>query len=274
MKLFQIMLLILIMGISPALALDGLVDKSEIDRETLCAISRSRKCDIKLAIKYGLFETGLQPQFPEGMICRDIDSEQWAISYTSKRPQESYHGGIDMPAPFGTPIVAVADGTVVGLYAGEESYRGREIVLRHSPEDTGIPMWIYTQYTHFDAMPPFKVGDRVKMGQELGPTGNSGIPGGKKKNKKKKNRRRPAIHFATWFSESPDFYDNGRGIIPKGGQWMDPNALYRGVPPFDSQSMKNLPDSQKRIAIPVMVEGGGFVPADTKLIWPYTCSPK
>lgn len=255
------------------LSLEGVVDRSEVGRETICAIGRGRRCDIKLAIKSGLFETGLRPQFPAGLICRDIDSEKWAISYTHKRPRESYHGGIDMPAPFGTPIVAVADGTVVGLYEGEQSYRGREIILRHSPEDTGIPLWIYTQYAHFDVMPGFRAGDRVKMGQVLGPTGNSGIPGGKKKgNRKKKRARRPAIHFAVWYSESPEYCDTGHAIIPKNGKWMDPNALYRKVPPFDSHSMKALPEGEKTVPIPVMVEGGRLVPADTRLIWPYPCA--
>ncbi len=258
----------------PSFALEGLVDKSEIDRETLCAIGRSKQCDINLSVKRGLFETGLQPQFPEGLICRDIDSEQWAISYANKRPRESYHGGIDMPAPYGTSIIAVADGTVVGLYIGEDSYRGREIVIRHSPADTGRPIWIYTQYTHFDAMPVFQIGDRVKMGQVLGPTGNSGKPGDKKRRKKKKRARRPAIHFAVWYSESPEFCDTGRGIVPKDGYWMDPNALYRKQGPFDSAAMKALPRTQKDVPISVMLEQGGFLPSDTKLVWPYTCTPQ
>jgi len=277
-KLVVIFLISIILFAEVALAasVEGFVERSEIDKETICAIGRSKKCDIQIAVKHGLFETGLQPQFPKGMICRDIDSEQWAISYTNKRPRESYHGGIDMPAPFGTPIIAVADGVVVGVYSGENSYRGREIVIRHSPENTGIPLWIYTQYSHFDAMPQFRVGDTVKMGQVLGPTGNSGKPGtgGKKRKKNKKKARRPAIHFAVWFSEVPEFHDTGRGIIPKAGEWMDPNALFRLKPPFDSYSMRDLPRSQKKVPIPVMLEGGTFFPHDTKLVWPYSCTPK
>lgn len=259
-----------------AYALDGLVDCSDIDKETRCAISRSKRCDIKKALEYGLTETGLQPEFPESMMCRDIDSEQWAISYTHKRPREAYHGGIDMPAPFGTPIVAVADGTVVALYEGKKSHRGREIILRHTPEETGLPYWIYTQYAHFDAMPDFRIGDRVKMGQELGPTGNSGIKGKSRKETRRygKKARRPAIHFAVWYTDQPEFCDNGRTIVPKGGRWMDPNALYRGKPPFDSTELEALPEGEKKVRIPVMVEGGEFVPSNTKAIWPYRCVPE
>ena len=177
--------------------LDGRTTSDALDHLTLCGIGRGRHCDIKLAIKLGLFETRLWPRFPENAECRDID-EQWAIDYTYKRPRESYHGGIDMPAPFGTPMIAVADGTVVGKYRGERSHRGMEIILRHKPEDTGIPLWIYSQYAHFDAMPKHEVGQRVRMGEVLGPTGNSGRR--PQRARRRGRDRRPAIHFAVWFS--------------------------------------------------------------------------
>jgi len=248
-------------------ALDDRVDKNIIDHETLCGIGRSKRCDIKIAIKLGLFETGLRPQFPKGLNCRDID-EQWAISYRAKRGRENYHGGIDMPAPYGTPMIAAADGTVVSVSRGEKSFRGKEIIVRHSSEQTGIPgYWIYTQYAHFDVMPDLKVGDKVKMGDKLGPTGNSGIG----RNGKQSGKRRPAIHFAVWFAKSPQYALTHGKLIPAKGLWMDPNALYRQKEPFDSYALKALPEAEKKIAIPVMLENGKFIPANTKLIWPYAC---
>lgn len=249
--------------------LDGLTTMDSLDEATLCGIGRARDCGIDTAIERGLFETGLRPRFPDGLECRDID-EHWAISYTYKRDRENYHGGIDMPAPHGTPMLAAAAGTVVGVYGGEQSYRGKEMIIRHGPEDTGIPLWIYTQYAHFAEMPKFKPGDRVKMGQPLGPTGNTGIQfagGGKRGNK----YRRDAIHFAVWFSAKPEFVALRAKIIPVEGYWMDPNALYRKRPPFDSHAMKALPPEQKTVPISVMLEDGTTVPADTKIVWPYAC---
>jgi hypothetical protein len=87
-----------------------------------------------------------------------------------------------------------------------------------------------------------------------------------------KKPRRPAIHFAVWFSEKPGFAIAGIAVIPVDGWWMDPNALYRLKPPFDSASLRDLPDAEKDVAIPVMLDTGETVPADTKLIWPYACS--
>jgi len=249
-----------------ASTLDGLTSTSAVDRETLCAIARGRSCDIKLAIKKGLFETGLRPVFPENANCRDID-EQWAISYTNKRDREAYHGGIDMPAPYGVPMIAAAAGTVVAIYRGENSFRGKEMTIRHSPDDTGIALWIYTKYAHFDEMPKFKVGDRVKMGQELGPTGNSGIG----RNGLQSRRRRPAIHFAVFFSKSPKFIDRRERIVQVDGNWMDPNALFRKKLPLDSYSMRDLPEGEKKVAISVMMVDGSTIPSDTKLVWPYKC---
>ena len=278
MKTLQAAFFILLSGImvlgSPGLsqaedgtALEGQATNADVDGKTLCAIGRGRQCDIKLAIKRGLFETGLRPRFPDNLECRDID-EQWAISYTYKRDRENYHGGIDIPAEFGTPIIAAATGTVVGKYRGKRSYRGIEIILRHSPEDTGIPLWIYTQYAHFDEMPKLEVGQRVRMGEVLGPTGNSGITPIRRKSGRD---RRPAIHFAVWYSTGPKYVERRHKIIPLDGRWMDPNALFRKKLPLDSYSMKALPEAEKKVPISVMVEDGKVIPAETRIVWPYTC---
>lgn len=251
-----------------ATMLEGQVGVDAISPETLCGIGRGRRCDINQAIALGLVETGLRPRFPEGAQCRDID-EQWAIDYTYKRRREAYHGGIDMPAPFGTPIIAAAAGTVVSLSASPDSYRGAEIILRHAPADTGIDLWIYTQYAHFGSGPDLAVGERVAMGQVLGPTGNSG-----RRPKRARRQRRPAIHFAVWFSNDPGFALQRGKVIPVQGRWMDPNALYRNTPPFESGAMQALPAPEKKVPIPVMFDAGGTHPAVTKLVWPYACKRK
>jgi murein DD-endopeptidase MepM/ murein hydrolase activator NlpD len=193
--------------------------------------------------------------------------------YTFKRPRETYHGGIDMPAPFGTPIAAAA-GTVVAISASPDSFRGREIILRHTPEDTGIPLWIYTQYAHFDAAPKLQIGQPVAMGQVLGPTGNSGRRPRRARRRGRDRERRPAIHFAVWFSASPDYAVHRNKIIPLRRRWTDPNALYRDTPPFNSTAVKALPVTDKRVPIPVLFDDGAVHPAASKLVWPYMCQRK
>jgi hypothetical protein len=247
---------------------DGRTTGAAVDAVTSCAIGRWRHCDIKQAIVRGLFETGLSPSFPEHAKCRGID-ERYAINYTAKRQREQYHGGIDMPAPWKTPMIAAAAGTVVGKYLGEHSSRGIEIVLRHSPEDSGIPLWIYTQYGHFSEMPKLEIGQRVRMGENLGPTGNSGIDA---RTGTQSRRRRPAIHFGVFFSTSQLYADIRDTIIPVEGHWMDPVALFRKKLPLDSASMKALPDAEKQVPISIMFDDGEVFPANTKIVWPYTCT--
>ena len=238
-----------------------------VDPVTRCAIGRFRDCDIGLAVARGLFETGLSPVFPPQASCRPID-EGYAISYAHKRDREQYHGGIDIPAPQGTPMIAAAAGTVVAKYRGEHSFRGIELVLRHAPEDTAIPAWIYTQYGHFSELPELEVGQRVRLGQVLGPTGNSGIG----RTGVQSQRRRPAIHFGAFFAASDAYVDLQERIIPVDGHWMDPLALFRGRLPLDSHAMRALPEAQKQVSVAVMLDDGTVLPAGARIVWPYACA--
>ncbi len=247
--------------------IDGRVPEGMLSKEVRCAIGRFRRCDPKSSVERGLFPTGLGPVFPRNASCRGID-DYYAMPYGFKRKRDSYHGGIDMPAPWGTAMIAIANGTVVAIFKGDKSPRGIEIVLRHSPEDTGIPLWIYSAYAHLDRLPDMVVGQKVAMGQVLGPTGNSGIS---PKTGKQNKGRRPAIHFSTLYSTSKQYSESQNIIIPLKGYWLDPNAFYRGKVPLDTAAMKALPNIEKAVPIPVMFEDGSTNPPNTKLVWPYTC---
>ncbi|MFO6419598.1 peptidoglycan DD-metalloendopeptidase family protein [Hylemonella sp. W303a] len=248
------------------------IASSALDHVTLCGISRE-SCKMQDSEaqfqRVGLFETGLGPRFPQDANCLGID-DYFALPYNYKRSSSgARHGGMDMPAAWDTPILAAADGTVVGIYGADNSQRGREIVLRHAPEDTGLPVWIYTQYAHLNQPPTLKLGQRVRMGDVVGLTGNSGLSA---QGDRPTTGRRPAIHYAAWFSHSRRYADTGAAIVPERGVWLDPNGLYRGGPPFDSASLKALPETEKFVLIPVMYTDGTTQPANTRLIWPYTCT--
>ncbi len=81
---------------------------------------------------------------------------------SGKSKGRTYHGGIDIRGPTGTPVVAVAAGTVVD--ASPLSW-GMIVV------DHGIG--IYSLYLHLDTI-SVSVGDLVAKGQELGTTGGRG----------------------------------------------------------------------------------------------------
>jgi murein DD-endopeptidase MepM/ murein hydrolase activator NlpD len=86
------------------------------------------------------------------------------------------HLGVDLAAPYGTPVMAVADGDVVeASWAG--SY-GRTVGIRHDAEYA-------TGYSHLDAIAPGIVpGARVLKGEVIGFVGRSGLTTG------------PHLHFS------------------------------------------------------------------------------
>ncbi len=262
---------------------DDRVSASELRREVINSFGRGRRNNPEDAKNRGMIPTGLTPKFDERVDCRGID-DYWAMDYSHKRGREAYHGGIDIPAPQGTPILAVADGVVVAKFMNERNPKGIEIMLRHSPPDTGLDTWIYTQYTHLLEMPTLDIGQRVRMGEVIGKTSNSGMSGREARRRYGSGGgsgrrggpgvRRHALHFGVLYSTSRKYMKNEKRLIPVDAYWMDPNALYRKLPPFDSASLKALPEKQKQVPIPYMLSSGEIIPVDTKIIWPYSCSLK
>ena len=74
------------------------------------------------------------------------------------------HTGIDIPAPTGTPTVAVASGTVI--YSGVQGSYGNTVMIQH---DDGL----VSLYAHNSSL-VVKVGDKVKKGQVVSKIGSTG----------------------------------------------------------------------------------------------------
>lgn len=81
----------------------------------------------------------------------------------------SFHTGIDGAAPLGTPVLAIADGTVT--FAGTDRIYGGLVIITHQID--GKP--VASAYGH---MPPDQirvhVGQRVIAGQQIGQVGSEG----------------------------------------------------------------------------------------------------
>jgi murein DD-endopeptidase MepM/ murein hydrolase activator NlpD len=239
---------------------DGRVGRGAITQEVFRGIYG--RGDKRANADRGMIQTGLVAKFDERIYCRVID-DYWAQDYGT-----SLHGGIDIPVPFNTPLHSIAAGELINKSLRTDAPDGIQIWLRHSPDDTGLPMWTFSQYTHLRELPDLPLGQHVGMGDVIGITGNSGASRGAKR----ASARRPALHLGVIYNESGKYFSNGEYIIPLDGRWMDPHAIYRKVGPYDSVALKALPADEKAISIPYMLPDGKTVPADTKLIWPYPCS--
>ena len=75
------------------------------------------------------------------------------------------HEGIDIPAPIGTPVVAVKDGVIKYSDRKIRGY-GKMIVIEHSGK-------VFSVYAHLNKL-MVRSGDRVKRGQVIAHTGNTG----------------------------------------------------------------------------------------------------
>ena len=80
------------------------------------------------------------------------------------------HSGIDIVAPVGTPVLAIADGVVFRSRLNRKF--GEEIKIKHA---FGTRDEIRAQYFHLNAR-LVKVGDKVRRGQIIGTVGKTGSP--------------------------------------------------------------------------------------------------
>ena len=74
------------------------------------------------------------------------------------------HGGLDVAAPRGTPVLAMADGIVVR--AGKNGGYGNFVEIRH-------PDGVVTRYAHQDRL-DVTAGQQVRAGNQLGTVGSTG----------------------------------------------------------------------------------------------------
>ena len=93
---------------------------------------------------------------------------------------EKFHSGIDMAAPYGSAILAAADGTVVS--AGYSSSMGNYVMINHGGG-------LYTIYMHASAL-YVSSGQSVSAGEQIAAVGSTG------------NSTGPHLHFSVRLSGS------------------------------------------------------------------------
>ena len=120
-------------------------------------------------------------------------------TFEAARSEGRSHDAIDILAPRGTPVVAVADGEVLRLF---ESERGG-LTVYHLGTDGRTVYY----YAHLDAWAPsLAAGQRLRRGDAVGTVGDTGnaVPGN------------THLHFAIWtVADAADFWD-GEPVNPYG----------------------------------------------------------
>ena len=211
--------------------------------------------------------SGLQPVFPAQMRCAPIASPYGSPTRYdgSARPSWAFggrHGGIDISLAVGTPLLALAAGTVMAK--GEVGMlEGIYLWLRHAPADTGLAYWVYAKYQHLDALPTVDIGETVKAGQVVARSGKTGTagrhygPGGY-----------PHLHLTTRKSTHGEQSLGPRGA-ERGLFLFDPLAIYH-----DAAAGAGAATADAR-AVPIPYAGadGTLNPSGTRVVWPVACAP-
>jgi murein DD-endopeptidase MepM/ murein hydrolase activator NlpD len=109
--------------------------------------------------------------------------------------KSTFHHGVDVACPVGTPLIAGADGTVA--HKGNGASGGHVLILRHAGN-------YHTVYYHLKEPSHLNLGERVKAGDIVAMSGNSGQSTG------------PHLHFE----------------VRRSRQWgdtVDPEPLLKGT---------------------------------------------
>ena len=109
-----------------------------------------------------------------------VYGSQRVLNGQPRRP----HFGVDIAAPKGTPVAAMADGTVA-LVHQDMFYTGKTVMLDHGLGLTSV-------YIHMDAI-TVDQGAKVRKGQQIGTVGQTGRATG------------PHLHWGVaWFGTQLD----------------------------------------------------------------------
>lgn len=97
--------------------------------------------------------------------------------------RRDFHPAIDMRAPLGTPVYAVADGQVVE--ASFDRWLGKHVIIRHKAG-------YFSLYAHLGSYSEdLKIGSSIPVGTEIGVVGDTGVTTG------------PHLHFAILKQKDP-----------------------------------------------------------------------
>ena len=164
------------------------------------------------------------------------------------------HDGIDISLPEGTPVLAIAAGKVISI-GTNATFTGDYAWLQHAPSDTGLPLWLYSTYLHFDRVPDLEAGSAVKVAQVIGRSGK---------------RSYPNLHLGTLVSGGDRYETRRTSVLVPGGRVVDPAVVYvAGLGGL--ADLELLPRALPSVLIPYATDDGVIRPDKSRVVWPVAC---
>ena len=128
---------------------------------------------------------------------RGVQASQLSDTFTQSRGAGRRHDAIDIMAPRGTPVLAVADGSVEKLFLSKP---GGRTIYQFDPDRK-----VAYYYAHLDAYAPLLAeGQQVRRGQVLGYVGSTGNA----------SAEAPHLHFAIFVLGPEKHWWQGTAINP------------------------------------------------------------
>ncbi len=143
----------------------------DLNRDTDTVVRRLRSLATMLKYNKDLIRSIPSVKPVEGRI-----ASEFGMRLSPFEGKRHFHAGLDIAAEENSAVVAPADGVVT--FAGEFETLGRSIVISHS---SGV-MTRYGHLNHYQV----RVGDKVKRGQVIAKSGNTGHSTG------------PHLHYEVW----------------------------------------------------------------------------
>jgi murein DD-endopeptidase MepM/ murein hydrolase activator NlpD len=132
------------------------------------------------------------------------------------------HAGIDVIGDVGLPVLAPADGVVVGSFL--EPMYGHNIVIRHADDADGAA--IQTRLVHLDSR-LVEEGEQVRRGQQIATLGRTGLLAGGIPHLHFEVQRRPPRPYRLFEPVNPHLYwADGPGFVT----CFDPALDFPGEP--------------------------------------------
>lgn len=216
--------------------------------------------------------TGLYPAFPAGQECPPISSPFGSNTRYdgSERPavvNGGRHGGMDVTLVPGTPLLAMADGEIVHKGEGGQM-EGIYLWIRHAPQDTGFPFWVFSKYQHLQRLPDLPVGSRVTAGQAIAIGGDTGTEDGHFGSEGYAH-----LHVSSFFGPSANFELMGTAgsmVKAEAAVTGDPMALYLDDLP-NPDAVPALPDVPRAVPVGIVDRNGNVLPSGSRKVWPLAC---
>ncbi|MFM8632964.1 MAG: aminotransferase class III-fold pyridoxal phosphate-dependent enzyme [Candidatus Nanopelagicus sp.] len=127
-------------------------------------IARSTKAIEELMAKSGA-------EVSIGYYCENRNVYQGEAFNPASESARTFHLGVDIGMPAGTPVYAPLDG-VIELFNNNSTYLdyGPVVILRHKT-DQGIPFWTLYGHLSIDSISDWKIGKEIKAGDLIGRMG-------------------------------------------------------------------------------------------------------